>query len=59
MSYRRPITGRAPNYTNAFLVTFGINLFIGLFAAAIAWGFGWALILFAAFDIVVQWARNR
>lgn len=59
MSYRQPIIGSAPNYTNAFLVTLGVNLFIGLFAAAVAWGFGWALILFAVFDVLVQWRRKR
>lgn len=31
-------TGRAPDYTNAFLVSFGVLVFIVLFAIWAVWG---------------------
>lgn len=35
--HRHP-TGEAPNYTNAFLVSFGVVVFVALFAIWAVWG---------------------
>lgn len=40
---RQHTTGRAPDYTDAFLVSFGVLLFIGLWMITAMLGFVWAV----------------
>ena len=51
MGYHRPPPKSAPDFTNAFLVTFGIVVFIALFAIWAVWG------MLAAAGL--SWLANR
>lgn len=53
MSYRSPPPGRVEDFTTAFLISFGVVLFIGLFAILAALGFAWSLVAAVAADRLI------
>jgi hypothetical protein len=58
MSYRRPVES-VQDYTNAFLVWFGVLLFIGFCFIAVAFGYIWVAIVAYALNATFRWIGRR
>ncbi len=50
---------RVENYTNAFLVTSGVILFMAFFTLAATKGFAWVLLSAALIDIGIRFTAAR
>ncbi|MDX8347485.1 hypothetical protein SLH49_05745 [Cognatiyoonia sp. IB215446] len=54
MSHRQPIQ-RVEDYTDAFLTTLGVLLFMVFWMIAAALGYVWVVIAAYGFDLAVKW----
>lgn len=57
MSYQPK--GRVENYTDAFLVTLGVILFMALWTIGAMLGFVWVVITAYAIDHLLRWVGRR
>lgn len=57
MSYQPK--GRVENYTDAFLATLGVLLFMGLWTIGAMLGFLWVMITAYAMDHLLRWIGRR
>ena len=55
----RKYPGRVENYTNAFLVTLGVLLFMVFFTMAATIGFIWVILSAALLDSIFRMAEAR
>ncbi|MEL6957639.1 MAG: hypothetical protein AAGL89_01655 [Pseudomonadota bacterium] len=55
----RKYPGRVENYTNAFLVTLGVLLFMVFFTMAATVGFIWVVLSAALLDSIFRMAEAR
>lgn len=55
----RPPPKRVENYTDAFLVSFGVVLFMALSVITVLVGFLWAMVTGYAIDRVIRVIGNR
>jgi hypothetical protein len=55
----RPPPKPVENYTNAFLVSFGVVLFMTFWLIAVVGGFLWAMITGLVIDRVIRLIGNR
>lgn len=53
------IPKRVENYTNAFLCSFGLLLFMTACAIAATWGFAWLVLCAAGLDMFFQSLRPK
>lgn len=51
--------GRVENYTDAFLTTFGVFLFMALWTIAALMGFLWVMITAYGLDRLFRWIGHR
>lgn len=58
MSYRRPPPQPVENYTNAFLASVGVILFMGFWVLATVAGFFWVAVTAALIDWGVKLRRR-
>lgn len=59
MEYRQP-PGRVPDYTQAFLVTCGVILFMAFWTIAALFGWLWVALTATGIDRVLAfWSRRR
>jgi len=55
----RHYSSRVENYTNAFLVTSGLILFMAFFTLAATKGFVWVILSAACLDVVIRAGDTR
>ena len=58
MSIQRP-PGRVEDFTSAFLVSFGVLIFIVLLTISVVLGFAWAIAMAYVCDKALSWITRR
>ncbi len=53
------IPRRVENYTNAFLCSAGLLLFMALWMVGVFWGFGTIMIIAVVMDLIIKYIGTR